>query len=226
MGLGRTRRYNARSGRGVLNSSGHGVRPASSAATFLPARRQRLGRAGVSRRALLTELNHGNSITSVVRLPSPGSRLRGEHRAPHDLSLATPLPRRGSRLRRQLGQFSRAGAGQFSRAPKCSAKRRGVAGRVGDTEPSSLGIGWPPRGFDSGASLVYWRPSAGFKHPWQNKIVPATNLVDRIRDTERLTKDSSHARCPLLPAKASLVRHCAKNGSNVDPWLASALSSL
>lgn len=118
MGLGRTRRYNARSGRGVLNSSGHGVRPASSAATFLPARRQRLGRAGVSRRALLTELNHGNSITSVVRLPSPGSRLRGEHRAPHDLSLATPLPRRGSRLRRQLGQFSRAGAGQFSRAPK------------------------------------------------------------------------------------------------------------
>src|SRR5690606_2787003 len=123
LGLGRTWRYNARSGRGVLNSSGHGVRPASSAATFLPARRQRLGRAGVSRRALLTELNHGNSITSVVRLPSPGSRLRGEHRAPHDLSLATPLPRRGSRLRRQLGQFSRAGAGQFSRAPKAWRKR-------------------------------------------------------------------------------------------------------
>ena len=54
-------------------------------------------------------------------------------------------------------------------------------------------------GFDSAGFLVYWRPSAGFKHPWQEKIVPATNLVDRIGDTELLTKDSSHARCPLLP---------------------------
>jgi len=80
---------------------------------FLTCRPPRLGRAGVSRLGLLTELNDGASISGAILSPSPGSRLRGEHRAARDPMYATPLARRGPRPRCQVGHCWLAGAGHF-----------------------------------------------------------------------------------------------------------------
>src|SRR5690606_28830586 len=112
------RRYTRCSGRGLLFSSGHGVRSASSAATSLPPT-DRLGRGGESRLRF-------DDRQAPIRLPrgarrTPGSsRLRGEHRAAHPAPRATTRSRGAARAakHRDVGHSWLAGVGQFSRVPK------------------------------------------------------------------------------------------------------------